>query len=186
MLKRVDPRQLVNWQYGVCPLDAAADRFGPFRRFVGLWRSKRRGDALLPTREDFDFFDFRGWWGKVAIAQFERDPFDVRFVLWGTDLVAWWGVDYTNKLLGEQSITPEVWREVESRYFQEMVRDPFIGIVTGTLDQHERPFIRVIGIDLPLADGDGRVGKVLSAHLMVGQDDRIETHFPDPPIERYF
>lgn len=186
MLNRVDPRQLINWAYGLCPIDTDASRFGPFESFVALWHSKIRRGETLPARDDFDFFDFRGWWGKIAIARFEVEPFDVRFTLWGTDLTEWWGVDYTNKRLGEQSTSPEVWQHVESKYFLAMMDDPFIGIVIGNLDQHERPYIRVIGVDLPLAGADGKVEQVLTAHLAVHREDSIATHFPDAPILRYF
>lgn len=86
-----------------------------------------------------------------------------RFVLWGTRLVDWWGVDYTNKRLGEASITPEAWTMVEGRYFQTMHRDPFIGIVCGYLDQYKRPHLKILGVDLPLFE-DGAVPRPVDPH----------------------
>jgi len=169
-------RRVINWRYGRLDLSTQAAAFGPFAEIVTLWRDRRGPGDGLPDRADFDFFDFRGWWGRIAIATIEKEPFDVRFVLWGTSLAEWWGVDYTNKRLGEHSVTPEAWEQVEQPYFENMVRDPFIGVVSGYLDQHGRPSLKVIGVDLPL--GRGReVNQVLSAHMLVDKEVTIEGLF---------
>ncbi len=179
-----DARKIINWAYGRCPLEAPADKFGPFSNLVALWQSKRRGTEL-PKRSDFDFPDFKGWHGKIAIVKFEKDPFNVRFVLWGTELTEWWGVDYTNKLLGEQSLSPDLWQSVEGRYFQEMAANPFIGLVRGQLDQHRRSYRKVIGVDLPLSDGH-EVTQVILAHMELGETDKFSDLVPNSPIESMF
>ena len=180
-----DARSLTKWDYGVCPLDADPGEFGPFSEIVRLWRSKVCAGDALPKRQDFDFFDFKGWWGKVSIARIETDPFDIRFVLWGTQLTKWWGVDYTNKLMGTQSITPEIWKEVEGPYFKSMLASPFIGVVSGSLDQHERPFIKVVGLDLPMSDGKGGM-TVLSIYVEADQTDTAASVMPDLTITGAF
>jgi len=180
-----DARALANWEYGACRLDLEPDRFGPFADLLVLWGDRYRRRSALPHRGDFDFFDFQGWWGRISILKIEREPFDGRFVLWGTQLVNWWGVDYTNKLLGSQSITPEVWQAVESKYLRAMSDDPFIGLVCGRLDQHRRPFIKVLGVDLPLSDGE-RLSHVLSGYIEVDQDVTVATGLPDCEILRYY
>ena len=161
-----DPKSLINWQYARLPLSIDPESFGPFQDFVETWHVKSGSRQNLPARKDFDFFDFRPWWGKISIAKVERDPFNIRFVLWGTQLTEWWGVDYTNKILGAESITPEAWSEVEGKYFEIMDRDPFIGVASGYLDQHDRPYLKVLGIDLPLSDGTG-LSHILSAHIEI-------------------
>ncbi|MEQ9490172.1 MAG: hypothetical protein RIM72_14385 [Alphaproteobacteria bacterium] len=181
----LDARRLANWNYAACHPDSDPSAFGPFEKIIGLWRSKRRNGAALPRRKDFDFFDFKGWWGRVSIARIEPDPFDIRFVLWGTRLTEWWGVDYTNKRLGEMSITPDVWQVLESKYFRAMAEEPFIGLVSGSLDQHARPFIRVVGVDLPMSDGE-TVSHVLSAYVEAKQTDTITSVMPDAPIDHTF
>ena len=180
-----DAREKINWQYGLCPLDAGPEAFGPFSSMVRLWSDHRPLEGGLPSRADFDFFDFRGWWGNLSIGEFETDPFDVRFVLWGTKLAQWWGVNYTKKRLGERALDPDLWKQVESKYFELMVAEPFIGLVLGHLDQHERPFVKVIGVDLPLSDGD-RISHVLSAHIKIDNAETLEDHIPSPPIFRTF
>ncbi|MBL8710445.1 MAG: hypothetical protein JNL25_14720 [Rhodospirillaceae bacterium] len=176
---------MINWKYAKLPLASDPHIFGPFSAFVGMWRQKAQAGELPPRRGDFDFPDFRPWLGKVSIAKIERDPFEIRFVLWGTQLTTWWGVDYSNKLLGQASITPAIWKSVEGAYFEAMDRDPFIGVVCGYLDQHNRSFIKVLGVDLPLSDGAG-LSHVLTLHLEIELDETIESALPDCSMLEYF
>lgn len=180
-----DPRAVLNWRYGLCALDAAPARFGAFAELVALWRERRPPGAILPRRADIDVLDLRRWLGRIFIARVERDPFALRFALWGTVLTRWWGVDYTGKILGAESRDPDLWTLVEIAYFKEMDNDPFLGIATGYLDQHDRSHIKVISIDLPLGEA-GRMTHVLSVHQKIGLDETPESLMPDCPIDRYF
>ncbi|WP_169568203.1 PAS domain-containing protein [Sneathiella limimaris] len=179
-----EERKLIKWEYGKCALDANPADFGPFQSIVSLWQSKRKGNEL-PLRRDFEFSDFRGLWGRVAIVNLERDPFNVRFTLWGTKLAEWWGVDYTGKLLGEKAINPEAWKTVEGRYFVEMSERPFIGLIQGHLDQYKRSHRRVVGVDLPLSDGK-QVSQVFLIHMELPEGQCFEDLFPNAPIDQFF
>lgn len=178
-------RSQIKWHYGMCPLDADAERFGPFADLVALWQSRSRPSNLLPRRRDIDFYDLTEWLGRVFIARVERDPFKLRFTLWGTLLTDWWGTDYTNRVLGERSSNPQLWNLVETRYFEAMDQEPFIGLASGYLSEHGRPYIKVIGVDLPFADEDG-LSHVLSAHIKIGMDESIDDVVPGNPIRDYF
>lgn len=174
-----DAHAILNWRYNSCDLETDPSLFGPFQDIVKMWSDRRQGEAL-PSRRDFDFFDFKEWWGRISIAKIELDPLNVRFVLWGTQLTAWWGVDYTNKEVGEASISPDVWKLVEWRYFERMTKSPFIGVAYGPLDQHGRKTMKVMGIDLPLAQ-NGAVTHVVSAHIKIRLEDTPDTILPDLP-----
>ena len=182
---KIDPKALINWQYARLSLSVDPACFGPFSDFVQIWSDKRGPNGELPARKDFDFIEFRAWLGKISIAKVERDPFMIRFVLWGTQLTEWWGVDYTNKILGSASITPEAWSLVEGKYFELMDQDPFIGVVSGYLDQHDRPYIKVLGIDLPLSDGNG-LSHVISVHIEIDTSESAETYLSDCGPFEYF
>jgi len=173
--------ETVGWRYAMCPLETDADHFGPFRDLVALWQSRAGPDRLLPRRADFDMEDFKGWLGRIFIAQVERDPFNLRFTLWGTKLVEWWQLDYTNKTLGSLSLNPDLWQFSEIAYFQRMDQTPFIGVSSGKLSQHQRSHIKILAIDLPLSEGVG-ISHVLSAHMEIAMDDEIETLLPGCPI----
>ena len=177
---KASPAVAFDWGYWMCPLDTAADRFGPFAGLVGLWQSRRRPDGGLPRRSDFKAEEFADWMGRIFIAKIEHDPFDLRFTLWGSTLCEWWRVDYTGQTLGAQSGDPEAW-SVERRYFAEMSRRPFFGFAGGSLSEYGRSHIKVIGLDLPLSDGTG-LDQVLSAHLRIDADQGLAQLLPDCPI----
>lgn len=176
--------EVTNWAYQACPLETASDRFGPFAGFARLWRTRWTAEGRPPARDDFDFADFKGWWGRIAIARFEHDPFDVRFVLWGTLLAYWWSVDYTDRPLGAASPDRSAWTRTEGRYFEAMADRPFIGIAWGSLAHYRHPELKVMSIDLPLCD-DGNVTHVLMAHRQIGVSDNPQTVMPDCPGEAF-
>lgn len=154
------------WNYWTCALSAGSASFGPYEQVVAHWRSGIPPGQSFPPRTSFDATDLRSWLGQIAIARIERDPFDVRFSLWGTRLTEWWGVDYTNRRVGEASKDPDAWRRTEGRYFAEMAARPFIGIAAGSLGQHDRSYKKVLGLDLPLGT-DGLLTHVLAVHMQI-------------------
>lgn len=169
------------WTYGLCPLETPAERFGPFAGLVRIWQERRPDGGGLPARTAFKVEDFAAWMGRIFIAKLEADPFDLRFTLWGTTLTQWWGVDYTGKTLGEQSLNPESWA-TERRYFQTMSRTPSIGLAGGYLTQHGRDHVKVVGLDLPLSAGTHPgLSQVLSAHLRIELTEDFGDILPDCP-----
>lgn len=174
----------VEWRYTMCPLDTDYMRFGPFRGLVAQWRLRIRPGETLPRRDDFQFEDFADWLGRIFIAKVERDPFNLRFTLWGVKLVEWWRVDYTNRTLGELSSNPDLWQMTEIQYFAEMDRAPFIGVACGFLSQHGLAHIKVLGLDLPFSDGDG-LTHVISTHMKIDMGETIEDILPGCPITEF-
>lgn len=184
MLPTEKVREQIDWRYGRCPLDANPEDFGPFRDLVLLWQSKRQG-RLLPTRADFQVADFKPWLGRIAIANLETDPFNVRFVLWGSDLATWWDADYTNKCLGDLATRPELFKEIEGRYFLGMQKDPFIGLVEGQLEQQYQRYRKLMGVDLPLGT-NGTAEKVLMVHQEIHHTESLEELLPENPVQHYY
>lgn len=184
-LTRRDAATPVDWRYGLCTLETEPRRFGPFAGLVANWRRRIAPAARLPRRSALEFEDFAGWFGRIFIARVERQPFNLRFTLWGTQLVDWWGVDYTGKTLGQESLDPELWKEGELRYFEAMDSAPFVGLAWGYLSQHRRSHIKVLGLDLPCSDGE-RLDHVVSAHVEIAMEETAQTLLPDCPITPFF
>ena len=171
----------VDWRFAMCPLATAAEHFGPFRELVACWQARIGPGKALPHRADFQMEDFEGWLEQIFIARIERNPFNLRFTLWGTQLVDWWQIDYTDKTLGSESLDPEAWKSSEIRYFEKMDQAPFIGVTSGKLTQHAREHIKVMAVDLPLSEGSG-IDHVISAHVKIALTDEIETVLPTCPV----
>lgn len=70
------------------------EQFGVFESLVALWRVKRN-DRRMPSWADFDFYDFKGWHGWIAVEEIITDPFNLRCRLWGTELTKVLGSDNT-------------------------------------------------------------------------------------------
>jgi hypothetical protein len=151
------------WVYSAYPSDTPVSDFGLLSNFVDIWRKKSPGAGKFPCWRDFELMDFEGWWGQVSLAEIQDDPFDFRWTLWGTKMTEWWGVDYTNKLIGEIPEVEDVWNNYEKPYIQRIVNERLIGHVTGTLSPQNREHQYICGVDLPL-EQDGRVTHFMSAY----------------------
>ena len=152
------------WNYRIYPNDLPARRFGPFESLVDLWRSKIC-DGGLPSWRDFDFEEFEAWWGRLSLADIQSDPLDLEFVLWGTSLTDWWGIDYTKKKMSATyERREENWEQYEGPYFRSLIEHRGIGVIGGTLVVVGREHIAVQGVDLLLTK-DGRVSQVLSGYV---------------------
>lgn len=173
------PATTSDWRYTMCPLGTDPQCFGPFRGLAETWRRRCAGRPL-PARRDFEVEDFAPWLGRIFIAQIERNPFDLRFTLWGTQLRDWWRVDYTGRTLGELSSDPDLW-DTERHYFHAMDIVPFFGVSSGYLSLHGRGHVKVVGLDLPMSDG-GALTHVVSAHMQIGRDQTVENLLPDCPL----
>jgi len=163
------------WAFYGYPSDTASDVFGPFQSIVELWKSKQGTSGEFPEWGDFDFYDFEGWWGQISLTEVSRDPIDLFYVLWGTKLTEWWGIDYTKKFLGTASVTGNTWDQAEREYFSNIVEDRCIGFLTGSLERHARGYIYVRGIDLPL-EQDGIVTHILTAFEKYDPADAFTPH----------
>lgn len=151
------------WTYQVFARDLPAPEFGPFAALVNLWRAKA-GTSRHPAWRDFELEDFKGWWGRLSLANLLSDPLDLEFALWGTKLTEWWGVDYTRKKMSTAyAQRDENWNTFEGPYFQSLVEHDGIGLISGDLRIIGRRYVTVKGIDLLLAK-DGAVAQVLSGY----------------------
>ena len=157
------------WEYRLYPGDLPATQFGHFKSFVDLWRSKFQNETY-PSWRDFKFEELEEWWGRMSLAEIKTDPLDLEFILWGTKLTNWWGVDFTKKKMSESyERRQENWRLYEGPYFQSLIDHMGIGMVSGTLLLLERGFVNVQGVDLLLAQ-EGKISRVLSCYISLEPD----------------
>jgi len=166
------------WQWRGYPSDTTSASFSQLAPFIDLWRSKSPQPGVFPTWRDFDLMDFEGWWGQVSLAEIMDDPFDVKWILWGTKITDWWGVDYTNKRMSETAMIQDVWLNYERGYFQKLIQDRLIGYVNGTLAPQSRDHTFIRGVDLPL-EQNGRITHYLTAYQKCEAED-MNAPKPEP------
>jgi len=169
------------WTYRVYMDDLDAQVFGPFSGLVDLWRQKS-GAARYPAWRDFEFGDFSDWWGRLSLCDIHTQPFDIEFVLWGTALTEWWGIDYTRKKMSETyENRVRNWEKFEGPYFRYLTGMGGIGVVKGDLRVLGRGFVSIQGIDLPLIR-DGHVTQVLSGYRVVDGDETADPVAAAKPV----
>ncbi len=152
-------RHVNNWTYEVFDHNTTPEQFGVFESFVALWRAKR-GDREMPSWTDFDFYDFKGWHGVIAVWEVVTEPFDLRYRLWGSKLTEVFGFDYTGKYYSEMG---PCYTENDVDYFAELCRSGSIGMSHGKLDWLQRDHMSAGFIDLPLSDDGSAVNHLLTA-----------------------
>jgi hypothetical protein len=126
------------------PADRTAEICG-FEPIIQLWHSRRHDDGL-PCRSAFEFADFTGWMGSLAIS--ERDGDDFRFRLYGEKFRELLGVELTGQLLCG-SLCPELIMPTK-RHFRLLFDGPCIGHTEGNVPIPDRGFKSFDVLDLPI------------------------------------
>lgn len=176
------------WTYRGFDRKTAPSVFGQFSKLVELWVSKTPPNEPIPERSSFDFYDVTEWLGYLSIAEVQVEPYDIRFVLWGTELTEWWGVDYTNKSLRKKPVSPNIWEPADKRYHKLLTEQQVIGLATGPLDAYGSAFKYVCALDLPLGNSN-QTTHLLSAYRRVKSiadvDLDVTPEFTIGPIGEY-
>ncbi len=165
-------KRVNNWTYEVFDHNTAPEQFGVFESLVALWRIKR-GDREIPSWTDFDFYDFKGWHGSIAVQEIVTEPFDLRCRLWGSHLTEIFGSDNTGKLYSEFG---SGYTENDVAYLAELCRSSSIGMSHGRLDWLQKGHRLAAFIDLPLSNDGSAVNHLLTAfaETAITQDSSFE------------
>ncbi|UUX51903.1 hypothetical protein NUH88_09405 [Nisaea acidiphila] len=160
----VAPKSDHDRQFGLHPLDAPDEIFGPLAGFVAIWRGKCQG-ASLPAWSAFDFYDFGGWHGWIHVDEMvSDDPFEMRCRLWGTELTDRLGIDETGKPL---SLSPAIVERDLIRFYSNILRLPVIGTNVGMVSSYGRVSEWTV-VKLP-CPGNGREPDVILSCSLQGE-----------------
>ena len=148
------------WKYEAFERDIEPEMLPGFEELVRLWQNKR-GDRPAPAWSDFDFYDFVGWHGRIAVSDVFYEPFDYRYRLFGVEIATRGGVDNTGKLGSELVICGD--ENAEDMEFYEMTsRKLQITRISGQLYWLSRPHVSATFVEFPLSD----TGEMATHHLM--------------------
>lgn len=156
------------WTYEVFEPDVDPAELPRFADLIEVWQSKRKG-RRVPSKEDFDFYDFKGWHGWLALYDVTWDPFDYVCRLSGTQIDELYGFNSTgfdsammNKAYAESTIRDE---------FDEMnCRNLTLSRITGPLNIAGKTFTRVIYFELPFSEDGKRASGTLEAVVPLKTD----------------
>ena len=180
--KLPDDSEDYSWDFYTYPIDAPASAFAEFAPMIDLWRSKCRDGARYPAWRDFELLDFEGWWGQLALGEIDEVNGSVVFVLWGTQLTTWWGLDLTQKNIVLISSLKSPAYEAQIDYYRAMFSGERIGFNSGTMESSDRPFLRVKMIELPLSNNGETPTHIFSVAAPVDFDDQSSPSIAALPI----
>jgi hypothetical protein len=138
------------WKYEMFERDIEPEMLPGFEDLVRLWRDKR-GDRPMPAWSDFDFHDFVGWHGRIAMMEILFEPFDYRYRLFGEKISEQYRVDFTGKL-GSELVDSDFERVEELEFYELVCRKMLISRVSGQLKQFRRPHVSATFVEFPLSD----------------------------------
>ncbi len=147
------------WTYEYFDRDIDPAALPGFEDLVRLWQDKR-GERSVPAWSDFDFYDFKGWHGRICVYDISYDPFDYICRLSGTVVD---GV-YDQTMTGTKGSELTELRVVDfedMEFFEINCRQMRISRSFGPLNFKGRQHIHATFLELPLSD-DG----LMATHTM--------------------
>ena len=156
-------RKIHSWLYETFERDVEPAMLPGCENLVRLWQGKR-GDRPVPAWSDFNFPDFKGWHGRITLADVIYEPFDLRYRLVGIQVAERLRKDYTGKLytqMVEEGMDP-----IDDLEFYEMTnRKMLISRLTGDLRWAGHKYVTVTLVGFPLSDGGETATHQMSAML---------------------
>jgi hypothetical protein len=128
------------------------------QRLYELWDAKRGSSRVAPARSDFSIAEFKPWLGNLLILDNIGAREDIRFRLYGTNLVELFGFDLTYKTVLESTLLIGDRPLVEYQEVSQQQRPVHVSRFTPTARRH----IAVDKLALPLMSQD-RVDQILAA-----------------------
>jgi len=161
----------VDWTRELLDLETPSAALGPFESIAELWRGKRK-DGALPAWRDFDFADFKGWYGWLSVYDvIGRQPFDFRARLWGSQLVDLLGHDMTGKSPRCGDAALGVFRggfnEDDMSFMSRIVDEPCLARTTGSVYWQNRRHVRYTDLFLPLSTDGRQANGILNATVQL-------------------
>lgn len=157
------------WRYHYFQPDVDAAEIGPFESLVRIWQSKRDG-RRVPAWRDFDFYDFKGWHGKLTVYDVRYDPFDFTTRLSGTEIDQMFGRTLTG--LERKDFNAFYLRDSAMDAYSEFIcRGLYIAYAEGPLNMVGKEFQRVRYLELPLSDDGVRAQHTIEAILPQRKDE---------------
>ncbi len=154
------------WTYEYFDRDVDPAALPGFEDLVRLWLDKR-GDRAVPAWSDFDFYDFRGWHGRIAVYDISYDPFDYTCRLSGTMFDGVYDQSMTGTK-GSELTELRVENLANMEFYEMNCRQMLISRTSGPLKSKGRADVQVIFVEFPLSDDRRRATHTLEA--LIGHD----------------
>ena len=154
-------KEIEGWTYEYFDRDIEPAALPGFEDLVRLWLDKR-GDRAVPSWSDFDFYDFKGWHGRISVYDISYDPFDYTCRLSGTVVDGIYEQTMTG-MTGSELEEMRVEDTAAMEFYEMTCRRMLISRTSGPLNYKGREHIQATFIELPLSDDGIRSTHALEA-----------------------
>jgi hypothetical protein len=154
------------WTYEHFDRDIEPAALPGFEDLVRLWQD-RRGDRVVPSWSDFDFYDFKGWHGRIGVQEISYDPFDYTYRLSGTELDETFDQQMTG-VKGSELTEMRVQSVAPMEFYEMVCRQMLISRTTGSLSLKGRESFLSTLVEFPLSDDGLRATHTIEALLSRG------------------
>ena len=157
-------KEFEGWIYEYFDRDVEPATLPGFEALVRLWLDKR-GERAAPSWSDFDFYDFKGWHGRMSVYDISYNPFEYTTRLSGTVVDGVYDrvmTGVTGTELEEMRVEP-----IASMEFYEMTcRQMLISRQLGSLNFTSREHVKVTFVEFPLSDDGLKATQTLEALIV--------------------
>ncbi len=154
-------KEFEGWTYEYFDRDIAPAALPGFEDLVRLWQD-RRGYRVVPSWSDFDFYDFKGWHGRLSVYDISYDPFDYTCRLSGTMVDGVFDRTLTG-VTGSELAEMQVEHPVDMEFYEMTCGRMLISRISGRLDLKGHDPIQATFVELPLSDDGRRATHTLEA-----------------------
>jgi hypothetical protein len=159
-------REFEGWIYEYFDRDIEPEALPGFEDLVRLWR-ERRGGRVVPSWSDFDFFDFKGWHGRIGVYEISYDPFDYACRLSGTEIDGIFERTMTGTK-GSELAETRVEHPLTMEFYEMTCSRMLIARTSGGLNVIGREHVQATFVEFPLSDGGLRATHTLEALAISG------------------
>jgi hypothetical protein len=143
-------KEFEGWTYEYFDRDIEPAALPGFEDLVRLWHDKR-GDRVVPSWSDFDFYDFKGWHGRIGVHDVSYDPFDFTYRLSGTEIDRVFGRTMTGAK-GSELAEMRMENSLGMEFYEMTCRQMLITRISGPVNLKGRAHIETTFADFPLSD----------------------------------
>jgi len=154
-------KEFEGWIYEYFDRDIEPAALPGYEDLVRLWQSKR-GDRVVPSWSDFDFYNFKGWHGRLSVYDISYDPFDYTWRLSGTEVDVAYDQTLTG-VTGSDLAEMRVEHPATMEFYEMTCRQMLISRQLGSLNFKGREHIQVTFVEFPLSDDGLRATQTLEA-----------------------
>jgi len=163
-------READRWRYSYFEPEVDASQFPKFTNLIEIWQSKRNG-RRVPAWKDFDFYDFKGWHGKLSVYDISYDPYGYTVRLSGVQI----DEIYHRTMKGVTNIEMNdlaVHHEDADQFYEMACRKLYITNTIGPLNVRNLDYKEIEFFELPLSDDGIKATHTIEAAIPIRYDGR--------------